>query len=167
MLDALDAGGNYDQPLKRGREDEDSAFDSPPLRARPPDCEPEFPPSKRERWTDPSPTPVPATSRDKYNFDDGNVIVHTADCATFQVHRGVLSFHSSYLRDVLSVSSDDSWEDVGGRIMLRVGESELEVGWLLEIMYEGANRWVLIFRYGMFGIRLNIIRPRVILPVMF
>lgn len=87
-------------------------------------------------------SPIPYSLSNKYYFHDGNVDIRTVDNVVFRVHQGVLSFHSPHFESLLT-SGAHLWQD--GRIgasypTLHVHETELEVKWALEIMYNGADR---------------------------
>lgn len=78
----------------------------------------------------------------EYHFHDGNVDILTVDNVVFRVHESVLSFHSPYFKTIVT-SRAHHCEDRrprAGYPTLYVLETGLEVKWMLEIMYNGANR---------------------------
>ncbi|KAI0089238.1 hypothetical protein BDY19DRAFT_133032 [Irpex rosettiformis] len=122
-----DVQGDANRSMKREHSASDSELDVP-LEAKPP--------VKIQRTEAPQ---IQYRHSTAYFFDDGNIVLLTADNMKFRVHRGVLSMHSSYFRNLFPTLPNDDGKELEDCTILRVGEDALTVRWLLDVMYNAGK----------------------------
>lgn len=71
-----------------------------------------------------------------FYFDDGNIILVTEGRA-FKIHKGVLSRHSVFFRDIFALANESSGsESHEGCQILRLPDSKQDVVYLLQALYD-------------------------------
>lgn len=89
----------------------------------------------------------PALQRhDALWFEDGNVIITADDgcpLVAFRLHRGVLSLHSEFFRDMFSLPHyPGNDEVVDGCPIVHSSDCVQHLVWLFTILYEGVREYV-------------------------
>lgn len=84
-------------------------------------------------------SPALPAQHPKLWFQDGNVVITTADLA-FKLHRGVLSLHSEVFRDMFDAPHTGQGDETReGCPVVRVTDCGEDLAYFLTLLYDGAK----------------------------
>lgn len=107
------------------------------MSAAPAESDPVPRPAKRQRTSENDPD-APSYEKDtSFWFEDGNIVLVSAQGTGFRVHLGILSLNAEFFRDMSGLALPDRGE--GGFTLLHVTDSTRDLSHFLHAFYTRAS----------------------------